>query len=42
LIQSLKEITHITTGLSHSLAIDSNNRVFGWGKSDNGAIGIRE
>ena len=41
LITNLSGISQISTGRSHTLALDFSSKVFGWGRSDTGAIGIR-
>jgi alpha-tubulin suppressor-like RCC1 family protein len=40
LINGISKIEQIATGRLHSLALDSKGKVFGWGTTKNGAIGI--
>lgn len=42
LITSLFCISHISTGRSHTIAIDVTKKVFSWGNSFEGAIGVRD
>ena len=42
LITSLSSISQIATGRSHSVAIDVGKKVYGWGNSFEGAIGLRD
>ena len=41
LIQSLQCIVQIATGRAHTVAIDVRREVYGWGKSESGALGVR-
>jgi alpha-tubulin suppressor-like RCC1 family protein len=41
LIETMANIIQIAAGESHSLAVDKDYRVYGWGQADNGAIGMR-
>ena len=41
LVQSLQSIVQISSGRAHSLALNARREIYGWGRSDNGAIGIR-
>jgi alpha-tubulin suppressor-like RCC1 family protein len=36
LVTSLKEISAVSTGKAHSLALDVDGKVYGWGKADSG------
>ena len=41
LIKTLKDIKQVSAGKLHSLALDHQGKVFGWGTTTNGAIGVR-
>ena len=41
LVESIDKIKVIATGLHHTLAVGKDNKVYGWGCADNGAIGMR-
>lgn len=40
LIPGLSNIKQISAGYTYALAIDNNNKVYGWGKNDVGQVGI--
>lgn len=42
LVQSLQCIVQIATGKAHTIAIDVKRQAYGWGKSENGALGVRK
>ena len=41
LVPDLQCVVEIASGRAHTLALDVQREVYGWGRSDNGAIGLR-
>mmetsp|Transcript_31050 Transcript_31050/g.30502 ORF Transcript_31050/g.30502 Transcript_31050/m.30502 type:complete len:110 (+) Transcript_31050:211-540(+) len=41
LVESLTNVSSVACGSDHSLACDSQGRVYGWGSAEWGAIGMR-
>jgi regulator of chromosome condensation len=39
-IAQLSNIAHIATGAEHALAVDRTGRVYGWGSTEFGQIGV--
>ena len=41
LVPNLQCVIQVASGRTHSIALDVRREVYGWGRSDNGVIGLR-
>ena len=40
-IKGLHEVTAVSAGKTHNLAVDTHGKVYGWGCTSSGAIGVQ-